>query len=100
MIAKRPETLGVKSSIIQDLVAGLEDADNPATLIKTVQLYTNWQQDFLNDAIQSKESETAIQASPAMDENATVLQVQEGFSLLRDSMVKEFQSIREELTKK
>ena len=99
LLSKNPEAAAENNTIVQELVAGLEDAENPATLTETVRRYTSWQQNFF-DTIISNQKSTVTATSPAavegIDDEIT-LQVQTGFSQLRETMMKEFDNIKKEL---
>ncbi len=86
------------STIIQELVAGLEEKDDPAVLIKSVNNFTSWQQDFFA-ALISNSSTGTMAATPAGDDDVA-RQVQSEFSHLRGTLMSEFDSIRKELKKK
>ncbi len=99
LLTKNPEAAAENNTIVQELVAGLEDAENPATLTETVRRYTSWQQDFFDNIIRNQKSTVTTTPSPAVEEvdDEITLQVQAGFSQLRETMMKEFDDIRKEL---
>jgi len=99
LLTKNPEAAAENNTIVQELVAGLEDAENPATLTQTVRRYTSWQQDFFDTIICNQKSTVTTTPSPAVEEvdDEITLQVQAGFSQLRETMMKEFDDIRKEL---
>ncbi len=99
LLSKNPEAAAENNTIVQELVAGLEDAENPATLTETVRLYTSWQQTFFDTIISSQKSTATTTPSPTVEgvDDDVTLQVQAGFSQLRETMLKEFDNIRKEL---
>ncbi|MEA2116528.1 MAG: hypothetical protein U9P36_14255 [Thermodesulfobacteriota bacterium] len=99
LLSKNPEAAAENNTIVQELIAGLEDAENPATLTDTVRRYTTWQQNFFNTIISSQESTVTTTPSPVVEgiDDKITLQVQAGFSQLRETMMKEFDDIRKEL---
>jgi pilus assembly protein FimV len=102
LLSKNPEAAAKNNTIVQELIAGLEDAENPATLTDTVRRYTTWQQNFFDTIISSQKSTVSTIPSPAVEEidDGITLQVQAGFSQLRETMMKEFDDIRKELKQK
>lgn len=99
LLSKNPEAGAENNTIVQELVAGLEDAENPATLTETVQRYTSWQQDFFDQIVRNQKSTETTTPSPPVEEvdDDVTHQVQKGFSQLRETMMKEFEDIRKEL---
>ncbi len=81
-------------SIVQELAAGLEDADNPSALIDMVCRYTEWQKEFFDRIVN-----TAQKAAPPVAQEEVIDQVQSGFSELRGTLMNEFDAIRKELKK-
>ena len=101
LLSKNPEAAAENNTIVQELVAGLDDAENPATLTETVRLYTSWQQNFFDTIISNQKSTVTTAPSPAVEgvDDDVTLKVQAGFSQLRETMMKEFDDIRKELKK-
>ena len=99
LLSKNPEAAAENNTIVQELIAGLEDAENPATLTDMVRRYTTWQQSFFETIISSQKLTTTTTPSPAVKkiDDEITLQVQTGFSQLRETMMKEFDDIRKEL---
>ena len=101
LLSKKPEAAAGSSAIVQELVAGFEDSENPATLVEAVSRYTSWQQDFFDTIISSQESTGPATSFPAADVTGedVILQLQADFSQLRDTLMKEFDSLKKELKK-
>ena len=99
LLSKNPEAAAENNTIVQELVAGLEDAENPATLTETVRRYTSWQQNFFDTIISNQKSTVTATSSAAVEgiDDEITLQVQTGFSQLRETMMKEFDNIKKEL---
>ena len=99
LLGKQHEAAASSSAIVQELVAGLEDAENPNTLIEAVSRYTSWQQDLFDKSISSQELTDTVRPTPSTEiaDNDVMLLVESGFSQLRSTLMNEFESIRKEL---
>ena len=102
LLSKNPEAAAENYSIMRELVAGLGDAENPGTLTETVQRYTSWQQNFFDTIISKQKTTLTTTPSAAVEgvDDEVTLQMQAGFSKLRETMMKEFDDIRKELKQK
>lgn len=99
LLTKNPEAAAENNTIVQELVAGLEHADDPATLTDTVKRYTSWQQNFFDTIISNQKAAVTAPPSGALEDidDEIASKVQAGFSRLRETMMKEFDTIRKEL---
>ena len=92
LLAQNPEAAAGRSAIVQELIVGFEDSENPVTLVEAVNRYTAWQLDFFTACHGTRKN------SPATDEHI-ISTVEEGFSQLRETMRQEFATLKKELTK-
>lgn len=102
LLSKNPEAAAENNTIVQELVAGLEDAESHATLTETVRRYTSWQQNFFDTIIKNQQAVVTSFPSGALEgvDDEITRKVQVNFSQLRETMMKEFDNIRKELKQK
>ena len=99
LLAKNNKAAEGNSAIVQKLIAGVEDADNPTTFIEAISRYTTWQQDLFDKINSRQDSADTVMPSAEITDNDVMLQVQSGFSQLRSTLMNEFETIRKEFKK-
>ena len=101
LLSKNQDETTEGGLLVQELVAGLEQAENQTTLIELVGRYTSWQQQFVEKILSRQGTVTVEPPSPVapMNDDEVIEQVQTGFDQLRDSLRREFVALKKELTK-
>jgi len=98
LLSQNPEAAVERSAIVQELIAGFEDSENPATLAEAVSRYTSWQLDFFTVCMSTRENGSPASSSPPADDTI-ISKVELGFSQLREVMLQEFDTLKKELKK-
>ena len=99
LLLENPQSAQGHSAIITELMAGFEDAENPATLVEAVSRYTTWQLDFFTASMLQLKSSNSAAAAPTSDKKI-LSKVEESFSQLQELISSEFDALKKELQKK